>query len=115
DEELVSDQVLDQVVPGDRVVPTDLAGPVLDAEDSHAHYVVAVANELTQRLLDSLTVLRAHVTHDDLTTQQPSPPPNDQLTCRARCKFFVSRETSKAAPVRCSASFGDFQGTKVST
>jgi hypothetical protein len=78
DERLVRDQVLDEVIPGDRMVAADLAGSILDAENGHAHHVIAVADELTQRLLDRLTVLWAHVTHDDLTTQPPSAPPNDE-------------------------------------
>jgi hypothetical protein len=30
----------------------------------------------------------------------------NKLTCRGRCKSLMSRETSIAAPVRCSACFG---------
>jgi hypothetical protein len=32
--------------------------------------------------------------------------PTIKLTCRGRCKTIMSRETSLAAPVRCSAWFG---------
>src|SRR5262249_41295360 len=34
------------------------------------------------------------------------------LTCRGRCKSLMARETSHAAPVRCSPSFGATPATK---